>query len=212
MGRPVSSDPGQGDDVAGFDGAIDLLRAWSRGIRPDPNLTVSEWADRHRWLSSRASAEPGRYRTARTPYMREIMDALSPASPVQRVEFMKAAQVGAPLALDTPVPMPLGLDDHSRDRRRRSALRRARAHLPRDRPVTGVRGPALLRGGIRRRRAHRSGWRASLAGVGLHERPPRRANSEHGGDSRAGRHWCRRQAAGAMPSTAATRSTCRTRT
>lgn len=83
------------DDVAGFDGASALLRAWSRGIRPDPDLTVSEWADRHRWLSSRASAEPGRYRTARTPYMREIMDALSPASPVQRVVFMKAAQVGA---------------------------------------------------------------------------------------------------------------------
>ena len=97
-----------GEDVAGFDGAKDLLRAWSQGIRPDPNLTVSQWADRHRWLSSRASAEPGRYRTARTPYMREIMDALSPSSPAQRVVFMKAAQVGAPLALDTPVPTPFG--------------------------------------------------------------------------------------------------------
>ncbi|WBQ09901.1 phage terminase large subunit family protein [Hyphomonadaceae bacterium ML37] len=84
-----------GEDVIGFDGAEDLLRAWSRAIRPDPDLTVSQWADRHRWLSSRASAEPGRYRTARTPYMREIMDALSPSSPAQRVVFMKAAQVGA---------------------------------------------------------------------------------------------------------------------
>ena len=83
------------EQILAFDGAQDLLRAWSQGIRPDPNLTVSEWADRHRWLSSRASAEPGRYRTARTPYMREIMDALSPASPAQRVVFMKAAQVGA---------------------------------------------------------------------------------------------------------------------
>ena len=83
------------DDVAEFDGASALLRAWSRGIRPDPDLTVSEWADRHRLLSSRASAEPGRYRTARTPFMREIMDALSPSSPAQRVVFMKAAQVGA---------------------------------------------------------------------------------------------------------------------
>ena len=81
--------------ILDFDGAQDLLRQWSRGIRPDPDLTVSQWADRHRWLSSRASAEPGRYRTARTPYMREIMDALSPVSPVQRVVFMKAAQVGA---------------------------------------------------------------------------------------------------------------------
>ena len=49
----------------------------------------------HRWLSSRASAEPGRYRTARTPYLRAIMDALSPGHPAQRISFMKAAQVGA---------------------------------------------------------------------------------------------------------------------
>ena len=31
-------------------------------------------------VSPRASAEPGRYRTDRTPYMREIMDALSPSA------------------------------------------------------------------------------------------------------------------------------------
>ena len=78
-----------------FDGAEDILCAWSRGIRPDPDLTVSEWADKHRWLSSRAAAEPGRYRTARTPYLREIMDALSPGHPAQRISLMKAAQVGA---------------------------------------------------------------------------------------------------------------------
>ena len=79
----------------GFDGAEDILRTWRRGMRPDPDLTVSEWADQHRWLSSRASAEPGRYRTARTPYLREIMDALSPRHPAQRISFMKAAKVGA---------------------------------------------------------------------------------------------------------------------
>ncbi len=79
----------------GFDGSEDILRAWRRGMRPDADLTVSQWADAHRWLSSRASAEPGRYRTARTPYLRAIMDALSPNHPAQRVSFMKAAQVGA---------------------------------------------------------------------------------------------------------------------
>lgn len=68
---------------------------WRRGMRPDPDLTVSEWADQHRKLSSRASAEPGQYRTARTPYLQEIMDALSPRNPAQRISFMKAAQVGA---------------------------------------------------------------------------------------------------------------------
>ena len=79
----------------GFEGAEDILRAWRRGLRPDPDLTVSEWADQHRKLSSRASAEPGQYRTARTPSLREIMDALSPRHPAQRISFMKAAQVGA---------------------------------------------------------------------------------------------------------------------
>jgi hypothetical protein len=100
--------PGSGEGLLDFDGAEGLLRAWRSGIRPDADLTVSQWADRHRRLASRASAEPGRYRAARTPYMREIMDRLSPGDPTQRIVFMKAAQVGAPLALDTPVPTPFG--------------------------------------------------------------------------------------------------------
>jgi phage terminase large subunit GpA-like protein len=77
-----------------FDGADELWRSWRDGLTPDPLLTVSEWADRHRFLSSRASAEPGRYRTDRTPYMRAIMDALSPSHPCRRVAVMKSAQVG----------------------------------------------------------------------------------------------------------------------
>jgi phage terminase large subunit GpA-like protein len=91
------SGPTSGDDDAlmDFDGAGEILRAWGSGLRPDPDLTVSEWADRHRMLSGRASAEPGRYRTVRTPYMREIMDRLSPGDLTQRIVFMKAAQVGA---------------------------------------------------------------------------------------------------------------------
>ncbi|HQU04213.1 MAG TPA: phage terminase large subunit family protein [Acidocella sp.] len=45
-------------------------------------------------LSGKASAEAGPWRTERTPYLREIMDCLSPSSPVGRVVFMKGAQVG----------------------------------------------------------------------------------------------------------------------
>lgn len=89
-----ADDPGANLGL-GFDGAEDILRSWRKGMRPDPDLTVSEWADQHRWLSSRGAAEPGRYRTARAPYLREIMDALSPRHPAQRISFMKAAQVGA---------------------------------------------------------------------------------------------------------------------
>lgn len=60
----------------------------------DPVLTVSEWADQYRRLPSKAGAEPGQWRTERTPYLREIMDALSPDSGYETVVFMKGAQIG----------------------------------------------------------------------------------------------------------------------
>ena len=78
-----------------YEGAQEIERAWREGLTPDPLLSVSEWSDRHRMLSSKASAEPGRWRTSRTPYLRAIMDCLSPTSAVERVVFMKAAQLGA---------------------------------------------------------------------------------------------------------------------
>lgn len=68
--------------------------ALMEGLRPEQPLTVSEWADKHRRLSSKASAEPGPWRTNRTPYLREPMDCLSSISPVQRVVMMFAAQTG----------------------------------------------------------------------------------------------------------------------
>ncbi|MBF0296963.1 MAG: phage terminase large subunit family protein, partial [Magnetococcales bacterium] len=61
--------------------------AFSQGLRPDPLLLVSQWADRHRVLSSVSSSEPGAWRTGRTPYLKEVMDCLSPSSPVERVVF-----------------------------------------------------------------------------------------------------------------------------
>ena len=77
-----------------YEGAEAIERAWREGLTPDPLLTVSEWADRHRVLASRASAEPGRWRTGRTPYLRAIMDCLSPLSPIERVVLMQGAQLG----------------------------------------------------------------------------------------------------------------------
>jgi phage terminase large subunit GpA-like protein len=64
------------------------------GLRPEQPLTVSQWADRYRKLSSKASAEPGPWRTDRTPYLREPMDCLSSESTVQRVVMMFASQTG----------------------------------------------------------------------------------------------------------------------
>ena len=77
-----------------YEGSSEIERAWAEGLTPDPWLSVSEWADRHRMLSSKAAAEPGRWRTRRTPYLKAIMDCLSPTSPVERVVFMKGAQIG----------------------------------------------------------------------------------------------------------------------
>lgn len=64
------------------------------GWKPDPILTVSEWADKYRVLSQKASAEPGQWSTDRTPYLREIMDNLSTSSPIQEIVFMKGSQIG----------------------------------------------------------------------------------------------------------------------
>lgn len=55
---------------------------------------MSAWADAHRMLPATA-AEPGRWRTSRTPYLAEVMNCLSVASPIERVVFMKGAQLGA---------------------------------------------------------------------------------------------------------------------
>jgi phage terminase large subunit GpA-like protein len=64
------------------------------GLKPDSILLVSDWADVNRILSQTASSEPGKFRTERTPYLKEIMDALSPSSPVEKVVFMKGSQIG----------------------------------------------------------------------------------------------------------------------
>jgi phage terminase large subunit GpA-like protein len=68
--------------------------AWAAGFEPEPELTVSEWADTFRMLSQQASVEPGPYRTDRTPYLRDVMDALSPSADPSVVVLMKGAQVG----------------------------------------------------------------------------------------------------------------------
>lgn len=77
------------------DGAALYARAFAEAFRPDPVYTVSQWADERRVLSSMSTAEHGRWRTSRTPYLREIMDCLSPSHPAREVDFMKGTQIGA---------------------------------------------------------------------------------------------------------------------
>jgi len=81
--------------VRDYDGADYIQTAWLSGLAPDPALTVTQWANAKRYLSSKGAAEPGKYVSARTPFMCAIMDALSPSHWAQKIIFTKSAQVGA---------------------------------------------------------------------------------------------------------------------
>lgn len=61
-------------------------------MRPPENITVSEWAEKYRRLSQ-SSAEPGMWRTHRTPYLKEPMDAFNDPK-VRRIVMVAASQVG----------------------------------------------------------------------------------------------------------------------
>jgi len=66
----------------------------ARCLAPRKPLTVSQWADVERRLSSKGSAEPGRWRTDRNPPLREPMDLLSARSAVRDVVLMFPIQFG----------------------------------------------------------------------------------------------------------------------
>lgn len=71
-----------------------LREIFSKTIKAPKRLTVSEWSDEFRRLPPSGSAEPGRWRTDRFPFLREIMDCLSPHDPCKEVVVMKGSQVG----------------------------------------------------------------------------------------------------------------------
>ncbi|MFZ4807483.1 MAG: phage terminase large subunit family protein [Hyphomicrobiaceae bacterium] len=50
---------------------------WQLGLALPPRLTVSQWADQRRIIAPGTGPEPGRWRTDRTPYLREPMDSVS---------------------------------------------------------------------------------------------------------------------------------------
>lgn len=75
--------------------ADDLLSAViARAIAPRKPLTVSQWADAERVLSSKGSGEAGRWRTDRNALLREPMDCLSARSPVHEVVCKFPIQIG----------------------------------------------------------------------------------------------------------------------
>ena len=62
--------------------------------KPPSNLSVSQWSDSYRKLSSESSAEAGQWRTDRVPFQREIMEVINDPN-VEEITFLKSSQVGA---------------------------------------------------------------------------------------------------------------------
>ena len=77
-------------------GAARLNKAMRKalaGMTPPADLTVTQWAEAKRRLSAESAAEPGPWRTERTPYLREPMDAFTDPK-VRHIVMVAASQVG----------------------------------------------------------------------------------------------------------------------
>jgi phage terminase large subunit GpA-like protein len=68
-------------------------QAFRDGWKPDPRLSVSDWADRYRYIGSSDGRVPTKWHTSTTPFARDIMDALGPRHPARRVVFIKGSQI-----------------------------------------------------------------------------------------------------------------------
>lgn len=62
-------------------------------VMPPEDLTVTQWAEKKRRLSSESSAETGTYRVSRTPYLREIMNAFTDPK-IRREILVSSSQIG----------------------------------------------------------------------------------------------------------------------
>ncbi len=61
-------------------------------LKPPPKLTIDTWADNYRILSSKTSAEPGKWNTDRVPFQREVMRAISDKK-TEKIVMMYGAQL-----------------------------------------------------------------------------------------------------------------------
>jgi len=72
---------------------VTLFKKIMQGLQPTEDLTLAQWADKYRRLPSEGSAEPGLWRTSRTPYLKRIMECLTDTK-VREVVMMTCVQVG----------------------------------------------------------------------------------------------------------------------
>lgn len=73
--------------------------AFLSSFKPKSILTVSEWADRHRVLTTETSSVPGNWRTSFTPYLREPMDMCGDPD-YKHIVLMFGSQLGKSEAIN----------------------------------------------------------------------------------------------------------------
>jgi phage terminase large subunit GpA-like protein len=61
-------------------------------LKPQPRLLISEYADQYRFIARGTGPEPGKWRTSRAPYSRDIMNEFN--GDCDLVVFMAGSQVG----------------------------------------------------------------------------------------------------------------------
>lgn len=92
MGAPFETLMPAAPGWAGEALVVLMARVWAE-FAPPPRLSIAEWAERYRELSSEETSMPGPYSLDPTPVLREILVACSDPK-VRKVVVMKSAQIG----------------------------------------------------------------------------------------------------------------------
>ncbi|WP_421792770.1 terminase gpA endonuclease subunit [Hyphobacterium sp.] len=75
-------------------GAAVAMAAYAAAFEPPEEITVSDWAEKYRFLGSESGSRfVGKWRNARTPYGREIMDVCGLDHPSRSVRIRGSAQI-----------------------------------------------------------------------------------------------------------------------
>lgn len=76
-----------------IDGFKHSLKYFIQGLRPEPQLWIDEWSEKHAYIPKGNGPEPGKYNLERTPYAREVLRALSPNTPYKFVIVKGCSQI-----------------------------------------------------------------------------------------------------------------------
>lgn len=71
-----------------------LVQAYEKGLIATKPLDLDEWSDLYRVLPKETSAEYGKWKTSRFPFLKKIMKALSSSSRAKEIVGIKGAQLG----------------------------------------------------------------------------------------------------------------------